>query len=66
VALRVDPRVEVVGDQREREARLLGQPGVPNEVGGRVLLRRQRIAELRHGGPVTPDDLTETEFATPP
>ena len=52
LALRVDPGVVVVGDQRKGEARLLGQPGVAHEVVRAVLLRGERVAEFdRHTRP---------------
>ena len=46
LALAVDPRVEVVRDEREAEARLLGPDGVPDEVERPVLLARDRVSEL--------------------
>jgi hypothetical protein len=49
VPLLRDPWVEVVGDQAEAEARLLGRRRVGDEVARPVLLRRERVAEL-HGG----------------
>jgi hypothetical protein len=48
VALRVDPRVVVVGDEREAEPRLLRRPSVGRELGRSVLLGGQGVAEL-HG-----------------
>ena len=48
LALRVDPRVEVVGDQREREARLLGAARVLDERARTELLARELVAELHH------------------
>ena len=46
LALSVDPGVEVVRDEREREARLLGACRIPDEVEGTVLLARDRISEF--------------------
>ena len=40
VRMALDPRVEVVGDEREREAGLLGGAGVGHEVARAVLLAR--------------------------
>jgi hypothetical protein len=49
LALRVDPGVVVVGDQREREAGLLRRARIAHEVVRAVLLRGERVAELhRH------------------
>ena len=47
--LLVGPRMEVVGDQCERETRPLGLAGVPDEVARAVLLRRERVTELHQG-----------------
>jgi hypothetical protein len=44
LALPVDPRVKVIGDERERESRLLCAAGIPNEVEGEVLLAGERVA----------------------
>ena len=49
VALSVNPGVEVVGDQRETEAGLLGRLREANEVVRGVLFAGERVAELRHG-----------------
>jgi hypothetical protein len=46
VSLRVDPRVDVVRDQPEAEARVLRSPRAPHQVGGRQLLRRQGDADF--------------------
>ena len=48
LALAIDPGMEVVGSERELEASLLRRPGVADEVVGRMLLRRERVAELDH------------------
>ena len=46
MTLRVDPRVKVVRDEREREPALLRPTRVGDEVERRVLLARERIPEL--------------------
>jgi hypothetical protein len=45
LALSVDPRVEVVGDEGEVEAAPLREDGMVDEVPRRVLLARQGVAE---------------------
>jgi hypothetical protein len=54
VPLTVDPGVVVVGDQAEAETRVFRANGIPDEIEGRVLLARKRVADL-HGSCV-PDD----------
>ena len=44
--LAVDPGMEVVGDEREREARLLGPARVAHEIERTVLLARQRVPDV--------------------
>ena len=46
LALLVDPRVEVVGDEDVLEARLLGAPRVRDEVVRRMLLRGEPVADF--------------------
>ena len=45
LSLLVHPGMVVVRDQREREAALLGHPGVPHEVRGLLLLAGELVAE---------------------
>ena len=49
MSLRVDPRVEVIGDETEREARLLGRVSLADELLRAVILGREGEAELGHG-----------------
>ena len=46
LALAIDPWMEVVRDQREREPRLLGRCRVLDEIERRMLLARERVPEL--------------------
>ena len=55
VALLVDPRVEVVRDGQEVEARLLGQARMAHQVGRSVLLTGECVAPRGHGPSSTPD-----------
>ena len=54
VALLVDPRVEVVRDRQEVEARLLGQARMAHQVGRSVLLAGECVAPRGHGPSSTP------------
>src|SRR5262249_8115441 len=45
LALPVDPRMEVIGDQPERETALLGEPREPHQLARAVLLARELVAE---------------------
>ena len=49
VALSVNPGVEVVGDQRETEAGLLGRLREADEVVRQMLFAGERVAELEYG-----------------
>jgi hypothetical protein len=51
VSLRIHPRVEVIGDEDVREARVLGAARVLDELRRRVLLGGQPVADL-HDVPV--------------
>ena len=46
VALRVDPRMDVIGDQREREAGRFGALGVLDEGVWALFFRREPVADL--------------------
>src|SRR4051812_37460493 len=44
LTLLVEPRVEVIGDERVLEAALLGEPRVLDELARSAFLRRERVA----------------------
>jgi hypothetical protein len=54
MALCVDPRVVVVGDEAEREAAPLGERRLADELVRLVILGRQCEPELRHEALVVP------------
>ncbi len=53
--LPVDPGMVVVGDQPEAEPRVLGHRRVADQVVGTMLLARDLVADLHHGGPPPTD-----------
>src|SRR5436853_592576 len=48
LSLRVGSRMEVIGDESELEAVVLGQPGEADEVVGTMLFAAELVAELHH------------------
>src|SRR5581483_6071152 len=62
VPLSVDPRVVVVGDEREREAGALGENRLPNELARRVVLGRKCESQFRHGTGVSSRFAWETTY----
>src|SRR5829696_8798870 len=60
LTLTVDPRMKVIGDEGEREPRLLRPRGVADELRGPVLLAGQGIAELWHGALLPEDHQRDT------
>jgi len=56
--------MEVVRDQGELEAGLLGGARALDELTRRALLRRQRVADPRHGVSASPTPKAETGSGT--
>jgi hypothetical protein len=52
LGLALDPWVEVIRDERELEAVLLGQPGVADQVERWMLLAGERIADVDRDRPI--------------
>src|SRR5258706_6902763 len=49
VPLAPDPRMDVIGDEREGEPAVLGDAREAHEIGRRVFFARQRVARLHYG-----------------